>query len=110
MMYPVLSIYRSEPVQTSRDGKTLTEIQQLEARLDRMMLVSEALWSLLRDKLKATDEELLDRVTEIDMQDGKLDGKVRRQAMACPKCNRTISPRMPRCMYCGQAVMHNPFA
>ena len=32
------------------------------------------------------------------------------EGLACPKCNRTISPRLPKCMYCGQPIVHDPFA
>ena len=53
---------------------------QLEARCDRALLVCEALWTILRDKLGVTEEELVDRVNQVDLSDGKLDGKVRRPA------------------------------
>ena len=85
-------------------------VEELESRLDRSMLACEAMWTLLRDKLGVTDIELIDRIHEIDLSDGQLDGKVRRGAVSCPKCSRTISPRFPKCMYCGQPVMHDPFA
>ena len=83
---------------------------EIEARLHRTLLAVEAMWTLLRDKLGVTEVELIDRIHEIDLSDGQLDGKVRRGAVSCPKCSRTISPRFPRCMYCGQPVMHDPFA
>ena len=87
-----------------------TEVQELEARLDRVMLASEAMWTLLREKMGVTDEELLNRINDIDLSDGKLDGKVRKTAVSCPKCSRTISRRFPQCMYCGQPIMHDPFS
>lgn len=82
----------------------------LEDRLDRALLACEAMWSILRDKLGVTDVELVERINDIDLSDGKLDGKVRKTAVACPKCNRTISQRFPTCMYCGQPIVHDPFA
>ena len=81
----------------------------LEIRLDRAMLVCEAMWTILRDKLGVTDLELLQRINDLDLSDGQLDGKVRKSAVACPKCGRTIARRLPKCMYCGQAIMHDPF-
>lgn len=87
-----------------------TDVEQLELRLERALLGCEAMWSLLRDHLKLTDEALLDRIYQLDISDGKLDGRARKATASCPSCKRTISPRFPRCMYCGQEVMHDPFA
>jgi len=84
--------------------------ETIEDRLERALLTCEALWTLLRDKLQLTDEELLDRIADIDLSDGQLDGKVRRQPLACPKCNRKIGPRFNKCLYCGQLVIKDPFA
>jgi hypothetical protein len=85
------------------------EADDLGARLERALLACEAMWSMMRDKLGVTDEELIHRINEIDLSDGKLDGKVRRPAVTCPKCNRVIPRRNPKCMYCGQAIMQDPF-
>ena len=49
-------------------------------------------------------------VNDIDLSDGKLDGKVRKTAVSCPKCGRTIARRFQKCIYCGQPVLHDPFA
>ena len=84
--------------------------REAEERLDRAMLACEAMWTLLRDKLGLTDLQLIERINEIDLSDGKLDGKVRKSAVACPKCKRTIARRFNKCMYCGQAIQQDPFA
>lgn len=83
--------------------------QTHEMRMERVLLVCEAMWTILRDKLGVTDLELLQRINDLDLSDGQLDGKVRKSAVACPKCGRTIARRLPKCMYCGQAIMHDPF-
>ena len=90
--------------------KAKTAVAEMENRLDRALLACEAMWSLVRDKLGVSDTELLDRINEIDLSDGMLDGKVRKTPVSCPSCNRTISPRFPKCMYCGKPIMHDPFA
>jgi hypothetical protein len=87
-----------------------SDAAEMEARLVRLAMACEALWTILRDKLGASDEDLLDRITEIDLSDGRLDGKAARTAVSCPKCEKTIARRFPNCMYCGQAVMHDPFS
>jgi len=83
---------------------------ELELRLERAMLANEAMWSLLREKLNLTDVDLAQRINEIDLSDGTLDGKVRKSAVSCPRCQRAIARRFNKCMYCGQMVVQDPFA
>ncbi len=78
-------------------------------RLDRTVLAVEALWTLVREKLNISEEELAQRMNDLDLSDGRLDGKVTKGAVSCPKCRRTISRRLPKCIYCGQAIVHDPF-
>jgi len=85
-------------------------VEQLEARLDWTMMVCEAIWSLAREPLGLTDERLKDRITELDLADGKLDGRKRRAPATCGACRRTVSQRFPRCVYCGSAIERDPFA
>ena len=98
----------AEAAQAKGDARATT-VAELEARLERTLLACEAMWTLLRDKIGLTDLELIERINDVDLSDGRLDGKVRKSAVSCPSCGRTISRRFPKCMYCGQAVMHDPF-
>lgn len=86
-------------------------VRFLEDRLDRMLLQNMAMWSLLRDTVGLTDQDLINRVQEIDLQDGTADGKVTRTApTTCPRCQRAFSSRHQRCLYCGhQAPAKTPF-
>jgi ribosomal protein S27AE len=78
-----------------------SRVREYESRLDRLTLVCAAMWSLLQEKTGLTEAELLKKVEEIDLSDGVKDGKVRKQAMQCPRCQRTMSSRHARCLYCG---------
>ncbi len=89
------------------EGKSVAEMAQ---RLDRTLLACEAMWTIMRDKLDLTDAELITRINDIDLSDGALDGQVRKTAVACPKCGKAISRRVPQCMYCQQPILHDPFA
>jgi hypothetical protein len=113
-MFPIWRIdpglSRAAAEATGSARRASTSVAQLEDRLDRATLACEAMWHILRDKLGVTDEELLNRMNDLDLTDGELDGKVRKGAVTCPACDRTITSRFPRCMYCGQAVKHDPFA
>lgn len=77
-------------------------VAELSERLDHVSLLLQAVWTLARDKLGATDEELAQRVQDLDLSDGQLDGKVRHAAEPCPNCRRLISANRIRCLYCGE--------
>ena len=79
------------------------DVSHLEDRLERLSLVCMAMWSLLQDKTKLTEEDLLERVRLIDTVDGVADGKATRGIQKCPSCGRTMSPRHRKCLYCGHA-------
>jgi len=83
----------------ARDARTTAK--QLENRVDQLVLVCMAMWSLLREKTDLSEEDLAARVQQIDLQDGSLDGKVKRELARCSHCGRTLSRRHVRCLYCG---------
>lgn len=74
----------------------------LQRQIDALLLANMAVWSILKDKLGVSDQELADRVREIDLRDGKLDGRYTPNGQECPKCGRVMSARHKRCMYCGE--------
>jgi len=77
------------------------DVQHVEQRLDRLVLANMALWSLLQEKTGLSEQDLLDRVQQIDLADGQTDGKARKPPAKCPECGRMMSPRHKRCLYCG---------
>ncbi|MFQ5844121.1 MAG: hypothetical protein ACE5JG_03955 [Planctomycetota bacterium] len=87
-----------------------TSLQFMEARLDRTLLTMEAMWTLMRDRLQVTEEELAGRPAGIDLADGARDGKARRPSGKCVGCSRTVPRRHGRCMDCGAELRHDPFA
>lgn len=99
----------SQAADAAREGaQRADQVQQgvrsLEQRLDKMVMINMALWTLLKEVSDLTDEDLLKRVEEIDLSDGQLDGKVRASAQKCSQCNRTVSKRHGRCLYCGAEI------
>ena len=87
-----------------------SQLRMLESNLAKSLLINQALWELLRDKAGLTEDELNDKLYEIDMRDGQLDGKNQRsQPIKCPNCSRTVSPRHAACIYCGQIMSDSVF-
>jgi len=77
-------------------------VQRLEARLDRLVLVVHAMWTLLREKTDLTDADLIKRATELDAQDGTVDGRVSRPPVPCSSCGAMICRKFNRCLFCGE--------
>ncbi|MDP8245800.1 MAG: hypothetical protein P9L94_17085 [Candidatus Hinthialibacter antarcticus] len=84
-----------------RSESVVSNIDRLNARLDKLTLINMAMWSLLQEVSDLTEEDLTERIKQIDLSDGSLDGKVRAKAQRCPQCNRVMSSRHSRCLYCG---------
>ena len=84
------------------DGRAQNEFIQCD--VEKLFMITEALWTILKEKHGCTDAELVQRVQEIDMRDGKLDGRVTKVNPDCPKCSRKLMGKRPVCLYCGAEV------
>ncbi len=107
MHYGALSMYALRECFTShgagrKAAEAKTDVKFLEDRLDRMTLLTTAMWTLVQEKVGVTEEELAARIEELDLSDGKRDGKINVKAQPCEGCGRKVSPRHFRCMYCGR--------
>ncbi len=74
---------------------------ELDRRLEKLSLICRAMWTLMQDRVNLSEKELLARTTEIDLLDGKADGRVSVPAQECQTCHRMLAPRHERCFYCG---------
>ena len=73
-------------------------------------MITEAMWTILKEQLGYEDEELMRRIEEIDMRDGVVDGKVKNTPNPpCPECGRTLIGKRPKCLYCGVEVKREIF-
>jgi hypothetical protein len=93
----------------AREAKTETEL--MRADIERLLMITEALWNFLKKEHGYSDEDLVDAITEIDMRDGVLDGKSGKSApQTCPNCGRVNARGRPNSIYCGKPVPMAPFA
>jgi hypothetical protein len=76
-------------------------VRRLMGRVDQLALINMALWSLIQERTGLTDEDLQQRMQEIDLADGQADGKVGTPLQTCPHCHKTLSQKHQRCIYCG---------
>jgi hypothetical protein len=83
----------------------------MQADVEKLLMITEALWSMLKQEHGYSDDDLIARIHEIDLRDGKLDGKVARDEVKpeCPQCGRVLIGKRPVCLYCGTPVALDPF-
>ena len=89
-----------------------TQNEGIQFDIEKLFMITEVLWECLKKHNGYTDEQLIKMIEEIDLRDGRLDGKVAKitERPTCTECGRTIIQRQSRCLYCGAGAPQNdPF-
>jgi hypothetical protein len=82
-------------------GAQLTgDLHDVNERIDRLLLVVDAMWSMLRER-GYTDEDLAARIRSIDAADGVVDGARKPLPRRCTKCDSMVEPGRRSCAFCG---------
>jgi hypothetical protein len=85
----------------------------LQQQVERLTLTTIAMAEILRDCQGVSEEQIEAKVREIDLRDGKLDGKLggkpAASTKACASCGRPNGPRRQACLYCGSVLPEDPF-
>jgi hypothetical protein len=76
-------------------------VAQLQERVDRLVLVVHAMWSLIAEKTNLTEADLLQRMNDLDAADGVVDGRVTRPPIRC-SCGAMVNRKLHRCLFCGK--------
>ena len=86
------------------------KLQGIEQHVDRLTLTTVALIEILRERHGVSDAELEAKMREIDMRDGRQDGRIQqqRQPSNCPACGRPNGPMRATCLYCGAPLPAPP--
>ena len=98
--YPAFRAVRAaaaKPNQVNRAAGAALEVQHLRSQVDRLYMITEALWTLLKRQGNYTEEQLEALVEEIDLRDGKMAWVPQK----CSQCSRPVSARTGSCIYCG---------
>ncbi len=83
------------------DGTRHTNrIEDLNERVDKLLMVVRAMWALLEEQGMTTDQ-LMAKIEEIDSRDGELDGRIRPESVECPSCHSKVGPGLRACQMCG---------
>jgi hypothetical protein len=84
-------------------GANAGEFHDVNERVDRLILVVDAMWSLLKDS-GWTDDQLRERLRQIDLMDGVEDGRRTPRPIRCSKCDSMVEAGRSSCAFCGVAV------
>lgn len=83
-----------------------TQIEFLARDVERLSMVTQALWQILKEEHGYDDEVLRARVMSIDLADRTEGGHA---PQPCDQCHRPIAKRHTRCLYCGAERKVDPF-
>ncbi len=110
-MDPINNLSSQRPGGRHVASSSDAEINELKQQIERLLLITEALWRIVKEKNGCDELALIREMTVIDMEDGRLDmGKPPSAPQPCPKCSRVLSRHRPRCLYCGEPIAVDPFA
>ena len=87
----------------SAGGQVAGDIHDTNERIDRLLLVVDALWSILKER-GYTDEQLAERIRALDAADGTIDGARTPRPRPCPNCDSMVEPGRTTCAFCGATV------
>lgn len=85
-------------------GKNANAVTGIGETIHRLTLACKTVRELLYEHTAVTDADLLNSIREIDLRDGKFDGRVEAPAVSCERCERPNSPRREPRIYCGDAL------
>lgn len=91
----------SDSTQLRRHESMRDEVEALESRVERLLLLTDALWDLASERLGLTDEDLAARVTALDEASGSTDGRRHRPLRRCGACDAAVPHGRPTCAFCG---------
>jgi hypothetical protein len=117
MFYPIVISSPSMGAELSAQAAKMQaasaeqQIAGVSHDIERLLMITEALWILLKKERGYTDADLVRLVSEIDLRDGSLDGRVaRKPPQSCSHCSRPLAKSRPLCIYCGEPVQPDPFS
>ena len=77
------------------------QIDDLQRKADGLTIACQALWEIVRDRLSVNDNDILAKMQEVDLRDGRADNKIDLTVLKCPSCQRNSNSKRRACIYCG---------
>ena len=83
-----------------------SEANLLKHDIDRLMMITEALWTFLKKEHGYSDDELAKAISALDLRNS---GANKDAQEKCPTCGRMVSAHRSHCLYCGNPVPQSLF-
>lgn len=85
-------------------AQAVERLHAAERQIDRALLIQTALLELVRAHLGISEEHVLAKIEEVDLRDGKRDGRMLSPPKPCPQCARRNHAMRIACLYCGEPL------
>jgi hypothetical protein len=83
-----------------------SEADLLKHDIDRLMMITQALWTFLKKEHGYSDDDLVKAINAIDLRHSGADKDAQEK---CPTCGRMVSAHRRLCLYCGNPVPQSLF-
>jgi len=80
------------------------EVRELRKEVKRVQSAFHALWDLTAESMGATEDQLRDKMAEIDEREADGVNLLAPELVSCPSCNRKVLLDRKTCIYCGVAL------
>lgn len=74
---------------------------EVEDRISKLLLVNAALYDVIKEKLNVTDEDIAQKINELNDKNFLLEQKTDQHVRKCRKCGKNLIQRRTVCVYCG---------
>jgi hypothetical protein len=109
-MGPVSSAVANAAAEASTVARAArTEVAELSAEVDRLFMITQALWEIVKTERGYDDATLRNTVTAFQ-QSARTRKAGGAEVPPCAACGRPASRRHDRCIYCGAATPMDVFA
>lgn len=93
-----------ESIRSTED--VTSRLEKLEVQHAKLSMITESLWTLLRDQLQL-DQSALNIALQAVLKNHQ---QLEHQKITCPQCQKINAAKKTACVYCGCAFTENPTA
>jgi hypothetical protein len=88
-----------------------TDVELFKHDIERLLLISEAMWTLMKREHGYADDVLIKTIEEIEQKKISAAGPaLKSPPVTCPACERINMAKRLFCIYCGKPLASDPFA
>lgn len=89
------------PLHTRSISNVEERLLELESQVNRLLLINAALYDVIKTKLGVTDEDISNKIKELNEKSTIFDQKNDQLVRKCKKCGKNLIQRRSLCVYCG---------